>query len=118
MPDRDTTTFEHPEPLSSSPTGANYLLAIAIDNYPNFTKLNNAVLDAEAIEEVLTTRYNFRTVAFLKNETATKKGIELAFHNLIDIIKEQDKLIIYFSGHGHYNKAHGGYWTVLVVAKQ
>ncbi|MDX2072559.1 MAG: SUMF1/EgtB/PvdO family nonheme iron enzyme [Haliscomenobacter sp.] len=97
---------------AQSPKGTNYLLAIAINDYLHYSKLNNPISDTEALIELLTTRYQFDPdqVTFIKNAEATKTRIESAFDELIDLIELQDNLIVYFSGHGRYNKKRGGFW--------
>ena len=90
----------------------NYILAIAIDRYEFCPKLNNAVYDVEAFIKLLIERYdvNESNINFLKDSEATKRKIEQAFHQLIKLITPQDNLIIYFSGHGHFDNRSGGYW--------
>ena len=52
MPDRDLVRRDRPPQPATLPKGTNYLLAIAINDYQHCTKLNNAVLDAEALTEL------------------------------------------------------------------
>ena len=52
MHDRDLIRRDRPPQPANSPRGTNYLLAIAINDYQYCTKLNNAVLDAEALTEL------------------------------------------------------------------
>ena len=112
MPDRDLVRRDRPPQPATSPKGINYLLAIAINDYQHCTKLNNAVLDAEAFVDLLTSRYNFEAanVTFIKDTEATKRRIERAFDGLIDRIKSEDNLIVYFSGHGRHHERRGGFW--------
>lgn len=112
MADRDLVRKDRQSSPASSPRGANYLLAIAINDYLHCSKLSNAVRDAEAFIELLTTRYHFDPahVTFIKDTDATEKRIRRAFDRLIDVVTEQDNLIIYFSGHGRHHERRGGYW--------
>ena len=112
MPDRDLVRKDRQSSPASSPRGTNYLLAIAINEYHHCSKLNNAVRDAEAFIELLTTRYHFDPVhvTFIKDAEATEKRIRRAFDRLIDVVTEQDNLIVYFSGHGRHHERRGGYW--------
>ncbi|MDX2072556.1 MAG: SUMF1/EgtB/PvdO family nonheme iron enzyme [Haliscomenobacter sp.] len=112
MPDRDLVRKDRQSSPASSPRGTNYLLAIAIDEYLHCSKLNNAVRDAEAFIELLTTRYHFDPthVTFIKDAEATEKRIRRAFDRLIDVVTEQDNFIVYFSGHGRHHERRGGYW--------
>jgi hypothetical protein len=92
-------------------TGKNYLFLIGIDKYKFWPKLNCAVKDVEDFAKLLTTRYQFESseMTFLKDEQATLKNILSAFRRLSDVVKEQDNLVIYFSGHGH-EITNSGYW--------
>ena len=112
MPDRDLVRKDRQSSPAASPQGTNYLLAIAINEYQHCSKLSNAVRDAEAFIELLTTRYHFDPahVTFIKDAEATEKCIRRAFDRLIDVVTEQDNLIVYFSGHGRHHERRGGYW--------
>ena len=84
-----------------------WLLAIGINKYPHLPsrfQLNYAVSDAEAFARVLQNRFGFdsRNIVILKDEEATKARIlkeinDLADHNRV---KNDDCVIVYFSGHG------------------
>ena len=116
MPDRAPVhQHNNQKNTAPSPRGTNYLLAIAINNYQHCSKLNNAVRDAEALIELLTTRYHFNPahVTFIKDTQANKKNIERAFLQLIKTVTPQDNLIVYFSGHGRYDEHFGGNWVPL-----
>ena len=112
MLDRDLVRKDRQSSNASSPRGTNYLLAIAINDYLHCSKLNNAVRDAEAFIELLTTRYHFDPthVTFIKDADANERRIRRAFDRLIDVVTEQDNLIVYFSGHGRHHERRGGYW--------
>ena len=114
MANRDTLSVDQTDgEKASRPHGKNYLLAIAIDAYKKCTQLNNAVNDAAAFIDLMTSRYNVETahVTFIKDEQATKRSIDLAFLRLIKLITPQDNLIVYFSGHGRYDEHYGGNWV-------
>ena len=97
------------------PTGAtNYLLIIGIDNYDTWPRLNNAVTDAEAVKQVLTSTYNFdaQNTTVLYNKEASRSNIYQALRNLIEKISPGDNLLIYYSGHGYFDKLLSeGYWV-------
>ena len=98
----------------NTPKGKNYLLVIGIDKYKNITPLNNARSDAEAFRDILLTKYQFdkEQLIELYDENATRENIIEALEDLAEKIdKGKDNLIIYFSGHGIYNKTtERGYW--------
>jgi len=90
-----------------------HLLAIGIDDYPNFNKLDNAVKDAQAVVKVLTDRYLFapENNITLYNYQATRKVIEAQLRALVTKVKPTDCVIIYYAGHGWYdNTMDEGHW--------
>lgn len=91
----------------------NHLLLIGINNYKdhgtsasNWKNLNNPILDANALEEVLINKYTFEkeNVVKIYNEAATKVNIERTLHKLNERFKNEKNaihnLVIYFTGHG------------------
>ena len=94
----------------------NYLLIIGINNYlsRSWPVLNNAVADAKAVREVLTTRSNFDSlnVTMLLDDQATRSNIYSALRKYIEKISSRDNLLIYYSGHGYFDKLMSeGYWV-------
>lgn len=93
--------------------GKNYLLAIGIDHYKHVAKLRNAVRDVKAFKQILFDKYRFHEddLIELLNEKATYYEIDKVFRELAGRVKEEDNLVIYFSGHGHYDEFYKeGYW--------
>ncbi len=98
---------------SSNPARNNHLLIVGIDQYadPAIRKLNNACKDARDLVAILQADYGFRTdhIHQLYDQEATRANIL----DKLDEIAEQfhpkaenqvaDNLLVYFSGHGHYN---------------
>ncbi len=92
----------------------NYLLVIGINSYTSWPQLNNAVSDAKAVSEVLTNQYKFdaQDVTILMNEQATRSNIYSALRSYIEKVTSRDNLLIYFSGHGYFDKLMSeGYWV-------
>jgi hypothetical protein len=92
----------------------NYLFVVGVDQYEHWPKLNNAVKDATDVTSVLMTQYgfDFSNVVMLKNEQATRSNIYKSLRSLIEQITPQDNLVIYYSGHGHYDELlNEGYWV-------
>jgi hypothetical protein len=90
-----------------------YALLIAIDDYsdPNIPQLNEPVKDATKLYEVLTKTYTFSetNTLFLKNPT--REQIINSFDSLRKVITPNDNLLIYYAGHGLYDKdSEVGYW--------
>ncbi|MDX1908702.1 MAG: SUMF1/EgtB/PvdO family nonheme iron enzyme [Bacteroidia bacterium] len=106
----------------------NHLLVIGIDAYEYWTPLNNAVRDADAIRQVLLETYHFEPdpiVPPLYNKEATRKKIQHTLRELAKLFKDEtkgyqhrDNLLIYFSGHGHFDKIENqGYWIPVEAAQ-
>ena len=95
------------------PAGHHYLLVIGIDAYQHCPRLYNAVRDARDMLKVLTDQYQFDDahIITLFNEEATQANIFRRLEELSHRITEQDNLVVYFSGHGEYNKTiDEGFW--------
>ena len=93
--------------------GRYFALIIGIDKYSGEWKpLKNAVNDAKAVENQLLSRYEFYSIRTLFNEQATRANILKEYEWLMANIKENDNLLIFYSGHGDYNEAlQRGYWV-------
>ena len=99
--------------------GRNFLLCIAIDEYRLLPPLYNCTQDAEAFAQLLIDRYQFEEarITRLYNEAATRPLIFEAFRELIEGITPKDNLVIYYSGHGEYDKMlDEGYWIPVDAA--
>jgi len=87
-----------------------YSVIIGIDEYKEEQSLSNACNDARAINSVLEKDYKFiNLVPPLYNSEATKDNIEELFvdtisNNTSKVMGQQDRLIIYYSGHGKLRK--------------
>lgn len=95
------------------PSRNNYILAIAIDNYQHWSTLKNPVFDIQKITEILVRKYHFNLdkITFLLNEDATEKNILIELEKLAKNLTPNDNLLLFFSGHGHFNKGIDlGYW--------
>ncbi|HIO40197.1 MAG TPA: caspase family protein [Candidatus Marinimicrobia bacterium] len=93
--------------------GKYYALIIGIDDYKGqWNPLNNAVNDARAIENLLKNKYQFTHFRTLFNEEATRENIINQFLWLVENVKENDNVFIYYSGHGEFEKKlNKGYWV-------
>ncbi|WP_367392073.1 caspase family protein [Lewinella sp. LCG006] len=106
--------FGRQEGSNTSPnSGKNYLLTIGIDNYLHWQRLSNAVKDAQEFADVLTRQYQFEAgdIFTLYNEQATEANIYQALRDMKRRLEPLDNLIVYYSGHGHYDDEFDeGYW--------
>lgn len=93
--------------------GRYFALIIGIDNYTGEWKsLKNAVNDAKAVNEKLTENYEFQSIRTLFNEQATRTNILKEYEWLMANVRENDNLLIFYSGHGDYNETlQRGFWV-------
>jgi hypothetical protein len=94
-------------------TAKYYALVIAVQEYddPNISNLDNPVRDASRFIEVIESEYNFQkeNIKFLENPT--KADIIGTLHHMRDQVTNEDNLLIYYAGHGHYDEEmETGYW--------
>ena len=93
--------------------GKNYLLAIGINEYVHCRKLNNAVKDVRDFIALMTSKYLFEDdyITTLFDDEATSRKIVHTFRSLAQKITPDDNFIVYFSGHGEFDKVlQQGYW--------
>jgi Caspase domain/Sel1 repeat len=79
----------------------NYALIFATDDYAHWPHLNNPISDADAVNEALTSLYNFH-VEEIRNPTADQVLAKLREY-LHRKFEPQDQLLIVFSGHGYFD---------------
>lgn len=88
--------------------GRYFALIIGINNYPHFQNLDCAINDAIAVANLLEQHYGFE-VNLLKD--AERKDIIIALNEYREKLSKDDKFLIYYAGHGWYDKeADAGYW--------
>lgn len=99
--------------MKSVEVGNYFALVIGIDNYSGeWPKLRNAVNDAKVVSEVLKSKYVFTQIKTLFNEEATRDNILSQFEWLMNSVRQNDNLLVYYSGHGEYSEAMGkGFWV-------
>ena len=79
-----------------------WALLIGIDKYHNWSQLNYAVADAERMQKLLTEKLDFPNdnVHMLLDEEATLLNIKKEMNKLKNLSNEDDRVLIYFAGHG------------------
>ena len=93
-----------------------YALVIGIDIYPHFRDLESATNDARSMAYLLNSKYGFST-KLLTNPTRQK--ILRAFSYYRESLDYNDKLLIYYAGHGWLDKdADEGYWLPTDATKE
>jgi uncharacterized caspase-like protein len=98
--------------------GKSHALVIGIDKYPSIQghDLSYAVDDATAVAQRLKDVFGFQDVILLRNEEATKDAIHEAIMKLTDKknVAENDRVLVYFSGHGYSLKVGGNFNGFLI----
>ena len=79
-----------------------YALIIGIDKYQNVQNLNYAVKDAESLKSMIVEYFDFsqNNVRSLLNEEATYNNIRRQFSEISKSAGENDRILIFFAGHG------------------
>jgi len=93
--------------------GKYYALIVGVDKYSGtWSPLQNAVNDAKAIEALMKSKYKFESIKALYDDAATRANIIKEFEWLVDNVKPEDNVLIYYSGHGDFKKnLNKGYWV-------
>jgi len=94
--------------------GKYYALVIGINTYKGsvWSPLKNAKGDAETLAKLLKTKYQFEEVVELYNNQATRANILQDLAYVTGKLTEDDKLLIFYSGHGFQRDESGaGYWV-------
>lgn len=94
----------------------NYVFSIGIDKYSNsayWKDLNNAVYDAQELTDILIAKYSFEKYPeSLYNSQATKSEIFTSFVTLNQSVSKEDKVVIFFGGHGNIDPGtRKGFWV-------
>jgi len=88
--------------------GNYHALIIGNNKYQNLPSLETPISDAQAVDEVLRTRYGFKTKVLTN---ATRADILTAINDYRALLKSDDSFLIYYAGHGDLDKANlRGYW--------
>ncbi|OFY68397.1 MAG: hypothetical protein A2V64_08420 [Bacteroidetes bacterium RBG_13_43_22] len=99
--------------MKSVQVGEYYGLIIGIDQYAGeWPQLQNAVNDAKAVALTLSSKYTFHYLKTLYNKDATRDNILKEFEWLMQNVKSNDNVFIYYSGHGEYlQNMDKGFWV-------
>jgi hypothetical protein len=110
QPKTGTSTVKEATTTEVSKT---YFFGIGIDDYKDYPKLFNAKRDAADVQKLLVQKYKIEAsdAKLLLDNEANSKNILDALNEYVEKLGENDQLLIYYSGHGHYNKQlDEGYW--------
>ena len=88
-----------------------HAVVIGIDDYAKWPKLRYAVNDARGMKELLIRKYGFKpeNVYSLFNQEATRQNIlSLLGDKLAESVKKEDRVFIFFAGHGATRRLSSG----------
>lgn len=119
MPDnlKGFSNIPEPEVGIKKDTGKKYLLLVAIDEYLHFPKLNNCIRDTDALKKKLIDKYDYVEFKSLYNQEATRANVEKWLIQASNELKEDDTLLLYFSGHGTTFNGKGA-WVMVDSKKE
>ncbi len=101
--------------VDTSPKGPRkyFALLIGVNEYqdPDIEPLSEPLKDATALKDVLTRRYTFEAENVTVLENPTFEAMHVAFDQLVSKVSKEDLLLIFYAGHGEFDKRTGiGYW--------
>lgn len=108
---------DHPDVIAEIPEaviGEYHALLIGVNDYQHLRKLNEPIKDVEALKFTLTSFYNFSPSNVTVLHNATRSDIIRALTDLKLRVRKNDNVLIYYAGHGIYDRDEGnGYWQPL-----
>ncbi|MEZ5734587.1 MAG: caspase family protein [Novosphingobium sp.] len=88
--------------------GRYHALVIGNNNFRFIPKLRTAVIDAQAVAQVLRDRYGFKVTVLLN---ADRYQLLSALNQMRERLTPEDNLLIYYAGHGELDRVNSrGYW--------
>lgn len=110
-----TVGKDHSPPIEKATVTTGYAtswaVVIGIDDYAQWPKLQYAVNDANAVRTELVQHFGFADdhVLLLRNREATRNGILGLFESrLSHDVRKDDRLFVFFAGHGATRKLSSG----------
>ncbi|CAK0744829.1 hypothetical protein CCP3SC5AM1_1250006 [Gammaproteobacteria bacterium] len=108
LPNKKNADTTHNGKKNQVKFGNFFALVIGNNDYQYLPKLDNAVLDAESVANTLANNYSFAVTIILN-------GTRISTLSTMDKIRskltEKDNLLIFFAGHGIYDRdSDRGYW--------
>lgn len=88
--------------------GGYHALVIGNSEYAGLPDLDTTIADANAVSDVLETRYGFEVTKLIN---ATRYDILSALNELRGKLTDEDNLLIYYAGHGELDEVNNrGHW--------
>jgi len=94
----------------------NRAVVVGINDYQgDLNDLPSCVNDATAIKDMLSKKFNFTDIVLLTDQQATIKNVSSAIKNSFSNAADDDRLVLYFSGHGTTEAKNGVIEECLVL---
>lgn len=89
--------------------GASHCLVIGINEYQHASPLEHATADATDVADLLRERFGFpaSSMQVLLDSNATLRNIQGAMHAIAHQSEPDDRVIVFYAGHGHTVPAYG-----------
>lgn len=96
-------------PIYSAKYVNSWAVVVGINEYQHVSRLLYARNDATAFAEQLVSKFQFpkENVAILLDDDATLRSIQHAIHKLVRTTCEDDRVVVFYAGHGHTAPASG-----------
>jgi uncharacterized caspase-like protein len=108
----DTATAPPAQPAQSKPNvafGTYHALVIGNNVYARWPSLQTPEQDARSVADLLGKKYGFKTKVLFN---ATRFDVLQALNDFRKILTENDNFLVYYAGHGHWEKQiQRGYWV-------
>jgi hypothetical protein len=97
----------------TQPNSAGKQLALIIGNnaYQDWPVLQTAVQDAEALSKLLVSKYGFNSQDVLLLRNTSRIQLLEGFDWLQSNAGPEDRVLIYYAGHGEYDDQEDGWWV-------
>ena len=94
-----------------------WAVIIGIDKYEYSDQLNYAVKDAEAVKDMLISKFDFpeKNIRYLTDEEATLSNIKLALDDISSSADANDRVLVFYSGHGETEQNNDGTETGYII---
>ena len=94
-----------------------WAVIIGIDKYKYSDQLNYAVKDAEAVKDMLIDKFDYpeENIRYLTDEEATLSGIKIALGEVATSSGENDRILVFYSGHGETFSNKDGTETGYII---
>jgi hypothetical protein len=100
-------------PRVPDPRTRSFALIFAVESYKDkgIKQLNRPIADADSLRRLLTAKYEFEAANVLLYKNPTRAEIIKAFFDIRLALGEYDQLLIFYAGHGSWDKSlKQGWW--------